>query len=104
MKANKVNLDLKIHERMPREKLYGTTTLGARGQVVIPAEARKDLALKPGDQILVLGQFGKVLGLIKANQLTEIVKILMSHWSGTGMEKVIKNRVEKIFGDFLKNK
>jgi len=104
MRLNKAKLVYKIHEKMPEEKLYGTTTLGTRGQIVIPAAARKDLSLKPGDQILVLGQFGKFLGLIKTNQLAAIVKTFMSHWSSTSMEKIIKNRVKKVFGDFLKNK
>ena len=47
------------------DKFYGTTTMGARGQVVVPAEARKDLNLQPGDQLLVMGKFGKALGLIR---------------------------------------
>ena len=29
--------------------IYGTVKVGDRGQVVIPADARKDLNLKPGD-------------------------------------------------------
>ena len=88
---------------MPNDKLYGTTTLGARGQLVIPAAARKDLGLKPGDQILVMGHFGRVLGLIKADQLEEIIKSFMNQWSGTRMEKVVKIQAEKVFGDLLKN-
>jgi len=32
---------------------YGSATLGERGQVVIPAEARKDCAIGPGDKLLV---------------------------------------------------
>ena len=32
---------------------YGSATLGERGQVVIPAEARKDCNIHPGDKLLV---------------------------------------------------
>jgi AbrB family looped-hinge helix DNA binding protein len=32
---------------------YGSATLGERGQVVIPAEARKDCDIQPGDKVLV---------------------------------------------------
>ncbi len=32
---------------------YGSVTLGERGQVVIPAETRKEFELKPGDKLLV---------------------------------------------------
>ncbi len=33
---------------------YGTATVGERGQVVIPADARKKLGINPGDKVLVL--------------------------------------------------
>jgi AbrB family looped-hinge helix DNA binding protein len=33
---------------------FGTATVGDRGQVVIPAEARKKLGINPGDKMLVL--------------------------------------------------
>jgi len=32
---------------------YGSATLGERGQVVIPADARKDCDIQPGDKVLV---------------------------------------------------
>jgi len=32
---------------------YGSATLGERGQVVIPADARKDCAIQAGDKLLV---------------------------------------------------
>ena len=33
---------------------FGTATVGDRGQVVIPADARKKLGIHPGDKVLVL--------------------------------------------------
>lgn len=33
---------------------YGAVTVGERGQVVIPAEARHEMGIKPGDKILIL--------------------------------------------------
>lgn len=33
---------------------YGSVTVGERGQIVIPSEARADLAIKAGDKLLVL--------------------------------------------------
>lgn len=87
------------HQKMERQdKLYGTTTMGARGQVVIPADARKDLGLKPGDQLVVLGKFGKALGLMKTEHLTEFIDIIMKHVSGTGMEKHVEAHIKKLFG------
>lgn len=101
----KKNLGSEIHKKMTCEdKFYGTTTVGTKGQVVIPAEARKDLNLKPGDQLMVMGKFNKTLGLIKADQMEEFVKIIMNNFSGTGMEKHIKVHIEKLMGGVKKNK
>lgn len=33
---------------------YGSVTVGERGQIVIPAEARLELDIKPGDKLLVM--------------------------------------------------
>ncbi len=33
---------------------YGTATVGERGQIVIPAEARADMDMRPGDKLLIM--------------------------------------------------
>lgn len=33
---------------------YGSVTVGERGQIVIPAEARTELGISPGDKLLVM--------------------------------------------------
>jgi AbrB family looped-hinge helix DNA binding protein len=94
-----------IHKKMiGHDKLYGTTTLGTRGQVVIPAEARKDLGLKPGDHLVVMGKFGKVLGLIQADQLQSFINTIMKNFSGTGMEKEVMEYMNKFVGNASKFK
>ena len=35
-------------------QLAGTATVGPKGQVVIPAEVREKMAIKPGDKLIVL--------------------------------------------------
>ena len=44
------------HDAAPgcTQPFYGTATVGERGQIVIPAEARHDLGIQPGDKILIL--------------------------------------------------
>ena len=37
------------------ELFYGTVTVGERGQIVIPAQARADLDINPGNKLLVFG-------------------------------------------------
>jgi len=39
-------------------KFYGATTVGERGQVVIPAEARRDFEITPTTKLLVFGSRG----------------------------------------------
>ena len=34
---------------------YGSVTVGERGQVVIPAKARRDYGIENGDQLLIMG-------------------------------------------------
>ena len=78
-----------------QDKLYGTTTMGVRGQVVIPAEARKDLGLSPGDQLMVMGKFGKALGLIKTDEMESFVKVIMENLSGSGADREVKEYIKK---------
>jgi len=59
-------------ERMP--KFYGAVTVGERGQVVIPSEARGDFEIKPADKLLVFGgPHGDILILAKAESVTEFM-------------------------------
>ena len=37
------------------KKFYGSITVSERGQMVIPAEARKDFNIKSGNKLLVFG-------------------------------------------------
>jgi AbrB family looped-hinge helix DNA binding protein len=37
------------------KKFYGSVTVSERGQIVIPAEARKDFNINTGDKLLVFG-------------------------------------------------
>ena len=36
------------------DSFYGAATVGERGQLVIPTEARNDLGIKPGDKLLIM--------------------------------------------------
>jgi len=40
---------------MSHGKCYGSTVMGERGQVVIPAEAREEIGVEPGEKLLVFG-------------------------------------------------
>ena len=50
---------------------FGTVTVGQRGQVALPAQARKQLGLEPGDQLVVLTDPAQGLALIALRLLLE---------------------------------
>ena len=55
-------------------KLYGSVTVGERGQVAIPAEARRDLDITPNTKLLVFsGPNETALMFIKADSVTEFI-------------------------------
>jgi AbrB family looped-hinge helix DNA binding protein len=62
---------------MHDKKLFGTATVGSKGQVVIPAEAREELGIKPGDRLYVMGSPSKkIVGLVPEEQLQAILEHL----------------------------
>jgi AbrB family looped-hinge helix DNA binding protein len=36
------------------DAFYGSSTVGERGQIVIPAEARAQIGFEPGDKVLIM--------------------------------------------------
>lgn len=56
------------------KKLYGTVSVGTKGQVVIPVEAREAFNIKTGDRLYVVGapQHGWV-GLLKEEQMQDVI-------------------------------
>ncbi|SEV91911.1 looped-hinge helix DNA binding domain-containing protein, AbrB family [Ruminococcaceae bacterium KH2T8] len=52
----------------PRGKhLFGIVTVGDKGQIVIPAKARKIFEINPGDSLVVLGDEGTGIALMKSD-------------------------------------
>ena len=54
--------------------IFGAVTIGDRGQIVIPVKARKIFGLKPGDDLVLLGDISQGLALIKADLLLEVIE------------------------------
>jgi AbrB family looped-hinge helix DNA binding protein len=54
--------------------IFGTVKVGAKGQIVIPNEARKIFDIKPGDTLLVLGDEEQGIGIIKCDELYQFAK------------------------------
>lgn len=47
--------------------LFGFVKIGEKGQILIPKEAREIFNLKPGDQLLLLGDESQGLALVKSD-------------------------------------
>ena len=75
-------------------KCYGSTTVGERGQIVIPIEARKELNLEPGSKLLVFGT-PSIGGLmcIKAEDLASYLSIAMERL--TRLERMVKDAEDR---------
>lgn len=52
--------------------LFGIVTVGDKGQIVIPAKARKLFDISAGDQLVVLGDEGQGMAIIKAQSFLAI--------------------------------
>ncbi len=61
--------------------MFGTVTVGEKGQIVIPVKARKIFDIHPGDDLVVLGDVAQGLALVKADVLLEM---LSEHGKGGG--------------------
>ena len=70
----------------PKIKIYGTGTIGSRGQIVIPAKARNELKIKPKEEFIFFGQ-GPVIHLVKAHQLDNIIDQMTQRFT-QGMNKI----------------
>ena len=54
--------------------LFGVVTVGDKGQIVIPAKARKTFGISAGDQLVVLGDEAQGLAIIKAESFLSIAE------------------------------
>jgi len=62
-----------------RGRFCGAATVGERGQIVIPVEARKAYNLELGDKVMVfLSPHGNSLILIRADQVTKMLSETIS--------------------------
>jgi AbrB family looped-hinge helix DNA binding protein len=53
--------------------IFGLVKVGEKGQIVIPAKARKIFDIAPGDNLIVLGDEGQGIALIKEKGLLGLI-------------------------------
>ncbi|MBT3363594.1 MAG: AbrB/MazE/SpoVT family DNA-binding domain-containing protein [Chloroflexi bacterium] len=60
-------------------KFYGTATVSERGQIAIPAEARRDFDINVSEKLLVIAHpGGQGIALIKASALKQTLNHMMA--------------------------
>lgn len=70
--------------KLPKgKKFYGVVTVSERGQIVIPAEARRDFGIEVGDKLIVAADLEKGIGLAKASVLMEALASMLEMFKST---------------------
>lgn len=67
---------MKDHHLHPEGQFYGSTTIGEKGQIVIPQEARINMKLKKGDRLLIFGMDDDMLAVAKLSHIEKITSHL----------------------------
>jgi AbrB family looped-hinge helix DNA binding protein len=77
----------KSEEKAP--KFYGAVVVGERGQIVIPAEARRELEITQGEKLIIMGSFhGDGLMIIKTESVAQMLSKFTEQM--TAFERMIK--------------
>ncbi len=74
--------DIHHHLAVGDIKYFDTSTLGERGQVVVPSGARKSMRLKPGDKLAFFVRHDDILCMIKADAIERVLLNLTRQFRG----------------------
>jgi AbrB family looped-hinge helix DNA binding protein len=67
-------------KRDPDLRVFGLVTIGEKGQIVIPASARRELNLGAGDEVIVIGSpQKKFIGVMRENDFREMLGEMQRH-------------------------
>ena len=55
--------------------MFGVVKVGDKGQIVIPARARKIFDIQPGDNLIILGDEGQGIAIIKEKGLIDMLNM-----------------------------
>ena len=66
--------------RHDKDQFFGAVTVGERGQIVIPAEARRALGIETGDKLIVIGvPKHSHLMICKIDSIRHILEMITDH-------------------------
>jgi AbrB family looped-hinge helix DNA binding protein len=64
--------------KVPEGRFAWTATVGEKGQIVIPKQARELFGIKPGDTLLLLGDLERGIAIPPKGTMTEIFNAAFS--------------------------
>ena len=64
--------------KAPKGKYAWTATVGEKGQIVIPKQAREIFDIKPGDTLLLLGDEQRGIAIPPKNTMTHLFELVLS--------------------------
>ena len=67
-----------ISLKKPKGKhIFGTVTVGTKGQIVIPKKARDIFGIEPGDSLLLVGDEKQGLAIVTNAQVSRLLQGIM---------------------------
>lgn len=67
--------------------LFGVVTVGEKGQIVIPAKARKLFSIAAGDRLVVLGDESQGIALLKSDDFLHMADIIRKNMERGNMKE-----------------
>lgn len=81
---------MNVKDELGDIKCFGSTTVGPRGQVVIPVSARKELGVEAGDTLLVFKTFhGRGVLLLKVDAVEQMLGMVSERLAS--FDKLVKD-------------
>jgi AbrB family looped-hinge helix DNA binding protein len=71
-------------------KFYGKVPVGTKGQIVIPAEARKAMSISPGDKVMIISgppHHKKMVSIVPEDEFNKFLKFFEEHV--TNLRKIV---------------
>jgi AbrB family looped-hinge helix DNA binding protein len=81
---------IKKHKNKNGERFYGVASIGEKGQIVIPIEARRKMDAKKGDKLLVFSMGNDMIAITKFSKVEQIASHLSTRLN------VIRSIIKKI--------